>query len=130
MLISELVNELSIGNSVAEYDEALDKYFVETEPFRLLVTDKVDVIAGDKGTGKTALFKILSSRHRQIPELKDIEIISAFNPTGNPIFQKLTQDAPLTEGQYKAVWKLYLLSLLGNWLLRIGGIPNQLVLKN
>lgn len=121
MKSSEVVRKIYIGNSVAEYDDALDKYFVETETFRSVIEDRVDVVAGDKGTGKTALFRILNSRHRQLHELADVEIITAFNPTGNPVFQKLTHNPPLTEGQYKGVWKTYVLSLLGNWVLSIAG---------
>ncbi len=46
--------ELNIGSSVAEFGEALDKYFVETEAFRALSLDRADIIAGEQGTGKTA----------------------------------------------------------------------------
>lgn len=119
MEMVDYVRSISIGNSVAEYDDALDKYFVETEAFRALIEGRVDVVAGDKGTGKTALYRMVTSRHRQLPELKTIEILTAFNPTGSPVFQKLTQDKPLTEGQYKSIWKVYILSLVGNWVLSI-----------
>jgi hypothetical protein len=53
--VKEILHELDLGNSVAEHDEALERYFVETETFRSLISDKGDIIAGDKGTGKTAL---------------------------------------------------------------------------
>ncbi len=79
------------------------------------------MIAGDKGTGKTAVYKILQKRYATIPELRGIEVLAGFNPSGNPIFQRLTQQQPLTEGQYVSVWKAYILSLVGNWLLEIVG---------
>lgn len=119
---------LDLGSSVAEFDEALEKYFVETPTMRMLVEDKVDIIAGDKGTGKTALFRILSKRFGAIPELKQVEVLAGFNPIGNPVFQRLTEGNVLEEGQYMTVWKAYILALVGNWILEIyeGDYPGRM----
>jgi len=119
--MKDLLSVLNLGNSVAEFDDALESYFVETEAFRALAEGRIDVVAGDKGTGKTAIFKILQRRYRQLPELENTEVITAFNSTGNPVFQRLVHEAPLTEGQYRSVWKTYFLSLIGNWALNIAG---------
>ncbi len=119
MNVKDILRQLSLGNSVAEEDTELENYFVETETFRALIGDAGDIIAGDKGTGKTALYKILTRRYRTIPALAKIEIVTAFNPTGNPVFQRLAMSEILTEGQYITVWKAYVLSLAGNWLLQI-----------
>jgi len=117
LLVKEILTKLDLGSSVAEHDEALKQYFVETETFRSLINDKVDVVAGDKGTGKSALYKILRERKSQIPELVDVEIISAFNPTGTPVFQRLSEGDILSEEEYIKVWKAYFLALAGNWIL-------------
>ncbi len=117
----DLLRLLDLGNSVAEFDKALERYFVENEAFDALVNDKADIIAGDKGTGKTAVYRIIQNRYRHIPQLKGIEVLAGFNPVGNPIFQKLVQQEVLTEGQYASVWKAYILSLIGNWILEIIG---------
>lgn len=117
MLIRELIRGVDLGNSVAEFDADLERFFVETEPFRALIENRADVIAGDKGTGKTALYRILKKRYASIPELAKVEVVTAFNPSGNPVFQRLAQQEVLTEGQYATVWKAYVLSLVGNWLL-------------
>lgn len=47
--------------------------------------------------------------------------MAAFNPAGNPIFQRLVKEDVLSEGQYAAVWKTYVLALTGNWLLEFLG---------
>jgi hypothetical protein len=117
MEMRDLVKGLNFGSSVAEFDDALERYFVETDTFRAVVKGDADIVAGDKGTGKTALFKILRRRYASIPELAQIEVITGFNPTGNPVFQRLAQQDVLSEGQYGTVWKAYILSLVGNWLL-------------
>lgn len=119
MNIQQVLSQLDLGNAVAEFDEELERYFVETDTFRALVEDKADIIAGDKGTGKTALFQYLKRRYPQIPRLFDVEILTGFNPSGSPVFQRLVYTGPLTEGQYITVWKTYLLSLVGNWLLQL-----------
>jgi hypothetical protein len=119
MQVKELLRSLDLGSSVAEFDEALNRHFVETETFRALYLDKADIIAGEKGTGKSALFRILSQRYTSIKELDQVEVVPGFNPAGNPIFQKLAQVPELTEGQYITVWKTYFLALVGNWLLTL-----------
>jgi hypothetical protein len=120
-MVKDVLRSLDLGSSVAEFDDSLEKYFVENEAFRALVDGKADVIAGDKGTGKTAVYRILQKRFGVIPELKGIEVLAGFNPAGNPIFQKLVQQRTLSEGQYVSVWKAYILSLVGNWILEIAG---------
>jgi len=117
--IREALQSLNLGKSVAEFDEALERYFVETEAFRQLVNDQCDIIAGDKGTGKTAIFRILQKRYTNIFELKKIEVIAAFNPSGSPIFEQLTTREVLTEPEYNHLWKAYLVSFAGNWLLNV-----------
>lgn len=57
--VREALQSLDLGKSVAEFDDALERYFVETNAFRELVHDQRDIIAGDKGTGKTAIYRIL-----------------------------------------------------------------------
>jgi hypothetical protein len=115
----EVLQKLELGNSVAEFDNDLKSYFVETETFRLLKGGHKDIVAGDKGTGKTALFRILRERYKTIPEMNQVEVVPAFNTTGSPVFQQLTEGAVFTEGQYRTIWKAYVLSLAGNWLLDV-----------
>src|SRR5258706_5066889 len=114
-----LLANLDLGSSVAEFDTALDRYFIETEAFRALALNKADIIAGEKGTGKTALFRVFKQRYRAIPELGGVEVIAGFNHAGNPVFQRLVQIDSMPEAGYVTVWKAYLLSLVGNWLLEV-----------
>jgi hypothetical protein len=119
--VMDVLRSLDLGSSVAEFDKSLEKYFVENEAFHALVTDRADVVAGDKGTGKTAVYRVLQKRYGSIPELKGVEVIAGFNPAGSPIFQRLVPQGVLSEGQYASVWKAYVLSLVGNWALEIAG---------
>jgi hypothetical protein len=111
--------DLHIGNSVAEFDASLTDYFVETAMFHDLIHDRGDIVAGDKGTGKSALFRRLAQGGKQLEALRHVELMAAFNVSGNPVFQRLTeQKPPLSEGQYITVWKCYFISLVGNWILQ------------
>ncbi len=126
MLSKDILRELELGSSVAEHDEALEDYFVETDTFRGLVGGRHDTVAGDKGTGKTALYRILQKRYPTL--LRDVEVLAGFNPAGAPVFQRLTEGEPLAEGQYITIWKAYVLSLAGNWILQIneGGFSHKM----
>ena len=117
MRIREILDALNLGKSVAESDERLDNYFVDTDAFNKLTQGRADIVAGDKGTGKTALYRTLMKRYRSNPAMRGIDIVPAFNPAGSPIFQQLLNFPTQTEGQYIAFWKTYLLALTGNWLL-------------
>jgi hypothetical protein len=52
-------------------------------------------------------------------DLSHVEVLTGFNPSGSPIFQRLVYTEPFTEGQYITIWKTYILSLAGNWLLQL-----------
>ncbi len=112
-----LVQMISLGASVAEFDENLDKYFIETDTFASVISDAGDIISGDKGTGNTAIYRILKRNYRAYPHLNGVEIVDAFNPQGDPVFQRLTYGPDLTEEQYRTFWKAYLFSLVGNWII-------------
>jgi hypothetical protein len=57
-----LLRMLDIGNSVAEFDEGLSRYFVKTQIYSDFVSDKYDVVKGEKGVGKTAIYKVVKEQ--------------------------------------------------------------------
>ncbi|MEZ0447319.1 P-loop ATPase, Sll1717 family [Cellulomonas sp. ICMP 17802] len=115
--VADVLGKISLGSPVAEHDTALANYFIETDTFRRLITNGGDTVAGDKGTGKSALYRILAERYESYPELGSVTVLAAFNPAGTPIFQRLTDAALLDEAEYIRVWKTYFFILGGNWLL-------------
>ncbi len=119
MRTRDILRLVHLGSSVAEHDDALEQYFIETETFAALVADRADTIAGDKGTGKTAVYRILQKRYATMAALTRVEVIPGFNPAGSPVFQRLAEGQVLEEGQYISIWKAYVLSLVGNWALKV-----------
>lgn len=115
--VKSLLSSLDLGKSVAEFDEDLERYFIETNTFREFINDRVDVVAGDKGTGKTAIYRFIQKRYEDYPQLSDVNMLPAFNPSGSPIFKPLALKQALDEHDYVLLWKAYVLSLVGNWLI-------------
>jgi len=118
MKVYEILEKIQFGNPVAEYDAQLQNYFLRTNIFRQVISGSAEVVAGDKGTGKTAIYQHLRHSYKQIPELYGTEILSGFNLSGEPLFRRLGDEQVLTEGQYITLWKMYIISLAGNWLLK------------
>lgn len=119
MMIGELLRTLDLGSSVAEYDQMIDRHFVMTNAYQGLIEGRYDIVAGDKGAGKTTIYRYLQQQYTKIPQLRKVEVLPGFNPTGNPVFRHLVESKPYSEVEYLSFWKAYLLSLIGNWLLKI-----------
>jgi hypothetical protein len=57
-VLSSLLQGLDLGYSIAEEDTLLEAARIETSAFTDLLNDRVDLIPGTKGSGKSALFRI------------------------------------------------------------------------
>ena len=55
---ANLLAGLDLGSAVAELDNLLEAARVETSVFDDLLADRIDLIPGTKGSGKTALYRI------------------------------------------------------------------------
>jgi hypothetical protein len=117
----ELLRSLDFGDRVAEFEAAnLANYFVYTDLWRETANGDVDLIVGAKGSGKSALYSMLMARSSDFAARK-IALITAENATGHTVFKDLTPDPPPSESEFLALWKLYILSLLGQALVT-GGV--------
>ena len=109
-----LLQQLQIGNSVAEYDEQLEKYFLQTQIFSDFTDGRYDIVRGDKGTGKTAIFRIAQRQKRHLPALDAVLLAPAFNQSGSPVFQQFNDIKRPTERDLIKVWKAYIFAVVGN----------------
>ena len=107
---------VSFGQRVAE-DEGVDlvNYFVETDEWRRILNGEIDLIYGPKGSGKSAIYSLLSIK-ADILEKKNIYNIQAENPRGAPVFGNIVEDPPTSAREFQGLWKLYFLSLAGQFL--------------
>jgi hypothetical protein len=108
----QLLKAMSFGARVAEEETSeLESYFVETDQWSRIFKGEVDVIKGDKGAGKSAIYSLLSTKSSELFD-KRILLITAEEPRGTPVFKEIITDPPAAETEFVGLWKLYSLSLI------------------
>ena len=119
MVMVETLNPLrvlkdsSFGKRTAEEEqEHLRAYFVETEQWRQVFTGEVDVIYGPKGSGKSAIYSLISQSRDELFD-RNIIVMPGENPQGAPAFKDIRDDPPHSEFEFVSLWKLYVLALCG-----------------
>ena len=108
-----LLAGLDLGSSVAESDTLLEAARIETSVFEDLLADRVDLIPGTKGSGKTALYRIFVDFLPQIM-LSDNKIIIAHGvqQRQDSVFLAYKKEFDqLSEGDFVDFWCIYVISL-------------------
>lgn len=112
----EILNNTTFGEIAAEFEEhELQRYFLATTAWTKLLKDKIDILYGAKGSGKSAHYLLLLHEADSLRE-QGIIIVNAENPSGAPAFSALNEGPPVGEKGFVNLWKLYFLSLLGDLL--------------
>ncbi len=108
-----LLENLDLGVSVAESDTLLEAARIETSTFSDLFNDRVDLIPGTKGSGKTALFRIfVEFLPQQLLDQKKVIIAHGVSAPGDPIFHAFSKEfSELSEDDFVSFWCIYLVSL-------------------
>ena len=116
---AQVLTSAKFGSRIAE-DEAdlLKRYFVETEHWRKILAGEVDIIFGAKGAGKSALYSLVVGLQEEYRLGKRTIFLAAENPRGTPAFRDLTTEPPLSEEEFRGLWKLYFLTLAANYMRR------------
>ena len=109
---TETLRDLSFGNQVAEEErEFLSSYFVRTQAWDRIFNGDIDIVYGQKGAGKSAIYVLISDSADDLFD-RGILLIAAENPRGSPAFGDLKNAPPTSEREFVAVWKLYFASLI------------------
>ncbi len=115
VLYEAIINDIEIGNSVAEQDSLLESARVETPVFDSVLGDKYDIIPGRKGAGKTAMFRIFSLLSGVLLKTRNLVILTGVNAHGEPIFNRFKAEFNnFTETDFENFWKLYFIYLVYN----------------
>jgi len=112
MDISKVLQDVNFGQRIAEEDNELEAYFVETNQWRRLVKGEIDIIYGPKGAGKSAFYFLLLKKREEMRRRGTI-LIAGENPRGATAFQDLATDPPASELEFSGIWKLYIAALVG-----------------
>ncbi len=110
---ANLLAGLDLGSAVAESDNLLETARVETSVFDDLRADRVDLIPGTKGSGKTALYRIFVDF---LPSLmlknKKVVIAHGVQQRQDTVFLAYKkQFDQLSEGDFVDFWCVYFVSL-------------------
>ncbi|TNI94686.1 P-loop ATPase, Sll1717 family [Aeromonas allosaccharophila] len=109
----DILKKINFGKRVAEDERTeLAAYFVETEQWRRLLEDDIDIVVGAKGTGKSALFCLLFEHSRE--DRHDILCVAADNVKGATVFKSLDGETVPSVETIIYLWKLYIIALLVN----------------
>lgn len=117
VLAHELLSKVRFGSGVAEQDTELERYFVQTQEFREIVRGDADVILGIKGSGKSAISRVLGGRKLGIPEIASTRIVTAFQTQTDALFRNIPQS--VTESTMRQLWIAYIISLAAHELLAV-----------
>ena len=109
-----LLRKLSFGSQVAEEEiQDLGKYFVQTDQWEKIIGGHIDIIRGEKGAGKSAIYLLLN-QNEALLERRMVFICNAENPKGSTVFKDLVSDPPASEAEFILLWKIYILSLVAD----------------
>lgn len=109
----DVLQSARFGKRIAEEEvDALAAYFVRTNLYATMLRGEIDVIYGAKGSGKSAIYFSLLKAESQLFEA-GVLVKSGENPRGTPAFKDLVTDPPASEEEFRGLWKLYCLTLVG-----------------
>ena len=112
-MLSTLLQGLDLGSSVAESDTVLESARIETSAFSDLLNDRVDLVPGTKGSGKSALFRIFVDF---LPDFllkaRKVVVAHGIQAPGDPVFHAfIDRFSKLSEEEFVSFWCIYLVSL-------------------
>ncbi len=105
-----VMEAINLGSDVAEHESDLSDLLVtDNEAYLSLVRDEVDVIAGGKGAGKSAIYRMITEAYVNT----DLHVLRASNPTAAPEFRALFQGDD-SEERLRSIWAVYVTSTIAN----------------
>lgn len=111
--IGAVLEDVDLGSSVAEFDTLLESARVETSVFADLWSDRVDLVPGTKGSGKSALYRIfVDFLGPALLERRKVVVAHGVESHGDSVFMAFSDDFDaLGEDQFIDFWCIYLTSL-------------------
>jgi hypothetical protein len=112
----DLLRSLSFGMQVAEEEvDELASYFVETNQWSKIAKGDIDIIRGEKGAGKSAIYSLLMKKADSFFDQR-ILLVAGETPRGATVFKDLAADPPTSETEFVSLWKLYILTIVAQQL--------------
>jgi len=109
-----LLNEFNVGTSTAEKDPLLPAAQIRTQEFYdMYDQDRIDIVRGIKGAGKTALYRVFELLQQHSVEEKRLFCVFGVEATGDPVFSHFRDEfEKFGAVEFENFWLLYCLVLL------------------
>jgi len=115
-----VLKSTAFGSQVAEEEvQFLENYFVQTEQWNRIAGGQVDIVRGEKGAGKSAIYLLLGKNSDMLFDRR-ILTTAGENPRGTTVFKDLISDPPASEPEFVILWKVYLLTIVAHQLREFG----------
>ena len=95
--------DLKFGAEEAEKDELLDESFVPRRGMEAIFDMRRSIIVGDRGSGKSAIFRKLTAGTSAVPHDRQVDIFPVAN-TGDLLHRIVEKDAWLDADALRAAW--------------------------
>lgn len=125
---ADLLSLLDLGSSVAESDDRLEAARIETSVFDDLWADRVDLIPGTKGSGKSALYRIFVDFLSELM-LRNRRVVLAHGVQQRQDTVFLAYQArfeKLSEAAFVDFWCIYFISLAYEQFIKEPGFTQSL----
>lgn len=108
------LDSFDLGAATAEKDPLLEVAKIETQEFYdLYWHDRIDIIRGIKGAGKTALYRLFWFLQQNMIEKKGVHCIFGIEATGDPVFKQYQAEFQnFNEIEFENFWGLYFIVLV------------------
>lgn len=119
VFIVDLLNKLTFGASDAATDNLLDDdlCICQTTPIKTFLRDESSILAGTRGTGKTAVFRLLRDNKLKFenPTNSNQLLIAIDDPIAYQTLQRLVEEKIAGSStsknlQFRLVWELFILN--------------------
>ena len=88
----DLLKKLNFGVQVAEEEaNELASYFVQTNQWAKMEAGEIDIVRGEEGAGKSAIYALLMQKTDEFFD-RGILLVAAENPRGATVFKDLATD--------------------------------------
>jgi energy-coupling factor transporter ATP-binding protein EcfA2 len=107
------LTELRFGAEEAETDELLDESFVRRRDLGVIFDQHRSIIIGDRGAGKSAIFRTLAASAPTAEERRGVEICPVSN-TGDLMHRVVAQDAWTDADALRAAWLVVIAAVVAS----------------
>jgi len=109
----DILSSIDFGSSIAEQDTLLETARVETSAFTDLFNDKVDLVPGTKGSGKSALYRIfVDFLPEYLLDHRKVVVAHGVQHPGDNVFHAYKDEFDkMDENEFVNFWCVYFISL-------------------